>query len=601
MRIGSRFLGALIGAVLGLAGCGGGGSGGGAAPNNAAQTGQVTVGITDAAGDFLTYLVDVRSIKLERANGDVVETVPLSTRIDFAELTDLTELLTVATVPSGTYRSVTMTLDFTNAEIVVEDEDGNPLEANAVDVNGAPLGTLDVKVELASSDVVTIAPGVPAHVTLDFDLDASNDVTFAGGAATVTVQPFVLVTPAFDADREHRVRGLLKSVNEANGEVTLDVRPFRRHDGAFGRFTFDTADTTHYEIDGTTFVGEDGLAALADMPVDTRVVAQGTFSGRIMTADVVLAGTSVPGADQDVVRGIVSARVGNELTVKGALVDFDDEPTAFRGTIKVLVGDGTHVSAPLLEDGDMDISAVSVGTRIVAAGVADGDVLDATEGRVHVSITDLSGRVVRVSPLVVDLATIDGLRPASFDFTGTGIAPTEDADPEMYQVDTGSLVLGTLAVGDFVRVRGLVTAFGAAPPDFRARTVIDVDLDSRLGVFFAAWPEGTNTPFTSMSPTRLDLDLSDARHSLKLIGVPFGVEDPDELALTAPTGGGIYAVIVRGEPSIRLFRRFSEMVDAVSDALDEGDKLRRLTAAGSYNSSAHELAARRVSVELAGP
>src|SRR5262250_2523044 len=88
-------------AVL-LSACGGG-SGGGDAPPAAAMTGNVMVGIHDAAGDFLTYTVDVTSIRLERANGDVIETVPLTTRIDFAQLTDLTEFFTIATVPSGTY------------------------------------------------------------------------------------------------------------------------------------------------------------------------------------------------------------------------------------------------------------------------------------------------------------------------------------------------------------------------------------------------------------------------------------------------------------------------------------------------------------------
>jgi hypothetical protein len=43
------------------------------------------------------------------------------------------------------------------------------------------------------------------------------------------------------------------------------------------------------------------------------------------------------------------------------------------------------------------------------------------------------------------------------------------------------------------------------------------------------------------------------------------------------------------------------MVAAVTDRLDEGDKLRRLTAEGSYNAAARELETRRASVELIAP
>ena len=72
-----------------LQGCGGGSGGSTAAPAPAAATtGELTVGVRDAAGDFERYSVAVTSLRLERGNGDVVETMPLSTRIDFAQLTE---------------------------------------------------------------------------------------------------------------------------------------------------------------------------------------------------------------------------------------------------------------------------------------------------------------------------------------------------------------------------------------------------------------------------------------------------------------------------------------------------------------------------------
>jgi len=56
-----------------LTGCGGGGS------ESQSGNGEVVISLTDAAGDFATYTVDVVSIKLTRADGTEVETLPLLT------------------------------------------------------------------------------------------------------------------------------------------------------------------------------------------------------------------------------------------------------------------------------------------------------------------------------------------------------------------------------------------------------------------------------------------------------------------------------------------------------------------------------------------
>src|SRR5712675_1805376 len=60
--------------------------------------GVVAIGLTDAQGDFLTYTVDVTSLTLTKADGTVVQTLPQRTRIDFAQVVDLTEFVTGATI-----------------------------------------------------------------------------------------------------------------------------------------------------------------------------------------------------------------------------------------------------------------------------------------------------------------------------------------------------------------------------------------------------------------------------------------------------------------------------------------------------------------------
>ena len=102
---------ALAATLLALAGCGGSGGGDSGAPNagpanGSAQSascangdcGTLLLSLTDADGDFVSYSVDVLSIELKRPNGASVETLPKKVRVDFAQLTDLSDLLSVTTL-----------------------------------------------------------------------------------------------------------------------------------------------------------------------------------------------------------------------------------------------------------------------------------------------------------------------------------------------------------------------------------------------------------------------------------------------------------------------------------------------------------------------
>jgi hypothetical protein len=604
-RIGRNCWRAVVGAILAaglLQGCGGGGSGGAAV--QAADTGQVTLALRDAAGDFVSYTVDVTSIELQRANGDTVETIPLTTRIDFTQVANLTEFFTIATVPAGTYTRALMNLDFTHAQIVVQNDAGAQVQVAPVDTNGNPLTTLQVAVALPNSEPIRIAAGIPAAVTLDFDLDASNTLDSTANPSQVTVQPILSVVPEFEQDREHRIRGVLASVDTATGSVTVDVRPFHLRQGQFGQVTFDTNDQTHWEINGTTFSGTDGLTALAALPANTPIVALGTVTNRTLTADKVLAGSSVPWANADVVSGIVTARSGDTLTVKGVDFDFKDGTFGFRPMITVTVGDNTTVNALDVEPMTLDQGAISIGQRIVAFGtMADANTLDATAGRVRLEITQLTGNVLQVSPLVVNLVRLGGLHPSAFDFAGTGA--TVDADPTRYAIDTGTLSLATVAVNDVVQVRGLVHPFHMAPPDFDARTVIDVDTDSIGAWLDAGWRGvgGSAAPFTDVGSARIDVDLSQARHFLALLGLPGDSLSSSDSIRLLPSGDirGVYLVTLSGSDQLQVFRDFATLSTELTNQLQSGHKLIQLDAIGSYNAGTQELTTPRATFEFTTP
>jgi hypothetical protein len=141
--------------VLALSACGGGSGTGDLTetpvaascdpsdPATAGECGTLLIGLTDADGDFLSYTVDVLSLELKKADGAVIEVLPNSTRIDFAQYVELTEFVSVATVPPGVYVAGTVRLDYTNAEVFVEAAD-LAKETVVVDSQGNPLGQTEL-------------------------------------------------------------------------------------------------------------------------------------------------------------------------------------------------------------------------------------------------------------------------------------------------------------------------------------------------------------------------------------------------------------------------------------------------------------------------
>ena len=165
------FTGAALAAVF-LAGCGGSGGSTVATPPDpgaAANTGTLLVSVTDADGDFVSYSVDVLSVTLRRPGGSTVEVLPAATRIDFAQLTDLSDLLAVATLAPGDIVGGTIRLDYSNAEVVVQ-AGSDVVAANVVGADGQPLGVTELTIDLAAREHLVITRGRAALLALDFVL-----------------------------------------------------------------------------------------------------------------------------------------------------------------------------------------------------------------------------------------------------------------------------------------------------------------------------------------------------------------------------------------------------------------------------------------------
>ncbi len=594
----------------GLFGCSANGTSGAAAND---ESGEVLVSLTDAEGDFENYTVDVRSIKLTKQNGTEVEVMPLTARIDFAQYVDLEELVTTATIPSGVYTHATMVLDYSKADIQVEVA-GLATPAAVQDGDGNAITTIEMKVKLDDQRRLIIAPGIPAHLTLDFDLKVSNQVDTLVSPPLVTVEPVLIADVNLEKPKIRRARGPLLRVNEEEQHFQIGLRPFHHRidhridgEGDFGKLDVLTNDETIFEIDGVTAKGAEGLALLAEKAAFTPVIVFGKMNlrERLFRANEVFAGSSVPGGERDALRGTVIARSGDTLTVRGAILIRETGTVVLNSDVTVLLGENTKVTKQgehRDESDPLSKNDISVGQALTVFGTVSGTLpdnltVDATEGHVRMRFTTVTGTVMNAvsdsvsdSPeIVVDLQLINGRPVSLYDFSGTG------SDPAAYVIATGRLSLGDLAVGEPLRLRGHVAGFAQAPPDFFATTIMDVS-DVRA-LMIITWDPAADNPFIPAIDTGLTIDISEAgRHHVIRARVATELMTEPAPQVVPLADEGRYAIRQGHTTTIHL--DFAVFVRDLNDRLDTDLGIKRLHARGRYPDADQTMKAKTITVAL---
>jgi len=443
--------------------------------------------VTDAAGDFLTYQVNLVSLQLQKADGTLVETLPATTTVDFVQLIDLSEILSSRQIPAGEYVAAQVTVDYTNASIMVDDGTGTGVSVKPVDATGTALGQLKLMVQLDNKNDLKINAAKASRIAFDFNLLASNLVDLT--AKTDTVSPVLAASVVPIDNKQIRVRGGISAVDTANDDYTVNVDPFHDHDGnKLSPLVVHTTDTTTYEINGIPFAGAAGLAQLATLPANTITAAFGILqtSDQTFTATAVLAGSSVEGGGFDHIVGNVIARTGNTLTIHGARMNGhggndDDDFLAGNSTVSIAAATAVTAQGQSSATPAHTIAEISVGSLIDAFGTATKDnsgkvTLDATTGRVRLDFTQVEGALdaSAAGNITLNLKTIDHQPVSLFNFAGTGAAAGAGTNPANYVVNTGALDVSQFSGGDLVLGIGFVNPFGTAPPDFMAVTVADV-------------------------------------------------------------------------------------------------------------------------------
>lgn len=592
---------------------------------------------SQAAGDFSTYIVGITLYSLTRSDGYV--SYPAGyTAEEFADLTqqvDLTELLNAVGVPTGTYKSAVIGIDYSLAIVYLKGQSTAAVVENTSQSNP---GIVYVTVYFDASNQLKVNINQSTPLALDFNLAASN--TIIGN--TVTVKPFVEAVTLPNDTARVRARGLFVAANTGASNFIEDLRPFEDNIySTVGALTVNTTSSTFFNINGKIYTGSAGLSAVASLPSNEPMVAYGTLDGTppgsnstitpSLTATQVYAGIVVSNGEYEHVRGIVSAISGNSLTVTGAQYLYYEGYCisnlcyTYYPTATVTVGSSTQV----MEDGTVPASgtnfstqSISVGSQIDALGLgstssAGALTLDATSGLVRLQSTPIwgtlnSGTASSGTLSLLSMGTVD-FPAGSFNFAGTGTSSANDASAASYEVDTtalgGSGTAGDLSAttaGTLLRVDGFPTSFGAAPPDFEAAAVTPASSQPTANLIVEWGNGGTTTPFTSQDNTSLALNLTGA--ALAEVAVGPQCAESGATACAPPTSltgtpaitisGGNQFAIGNATNGIAMFSTSSAFETSLADNLNGSTKVYRVVAIGSYDSATNTFTATRVDVAL---
>lgn len=580
---------------LTLSACGGG-SGSSPSAEAGEEQAELLVSLTDAEGDFLTYAVDLQSLTFERENGATVEVLPEETRVDFAQYVDVSELLAKVIVPPGRYDSVSLNLDFSAAQITVQSEEGEPIPATALDTEGNILGEYSVEMDLEEG--FRINRGVLAHVVLDFDLDASNTITIDTDEAEVVVEPVFLVDTLVDDPKPFRLRGLLDEVNEEESVFTLELRPFNKRAGRYGDIRIFVDEDTVFEIDAESVANEFGLTELEALDQGAAVVVSGAWNTeeRRFIAAQVLAGTSVPWDDSDIMRGTVISRSENSVTVRGAIVELDTGAYSFHRDISFELTEDTPVF--VLGD-EVGIDAISIGSAVRATGeLIDDETWDLSSGVLRVSRSSVSGQVVSTAPLALSLNFINGRRADLFDFSGTGTTEDADADPTFYELALRRSASREIENNDPLRAFGFAQNFGQAPEDFDVQTLVNaVDVKGHMVISYGENGADEVLTVTEANDLVFDLEAALGRHHISRVGIPVDLKTFDEVPVVSPDEtSGVFSIT--GGQRIQMFRDYALFVESVLLELEAGAQISRFDAHGYYENMDNSFTSRRIRIHL---
>jgi hypothetical protein len=590
-----------FGLVASVAGCNGGGGGGGSSGGGTTGTGDTSFSATDAASDELeTFQVDVTDISLTRPDGVVLHTLPATQRVDFADLVNESQLLTAYGALAGIYKSVSMTLDFSNADVVIA---GQTQPATVTDQSGNPItGPITLPIQFPGNAPLVVTPGLHRLVSLDFDLDGSCSIDTSTN--TVQLGPVIKAEAQPSVPKPHDVFGSLASVTTSSSSIGITINAPARNFLPGPAFTINTTSSTIFFIEGQPAVGAAGFALATGMPLGCAVSAQGSVDLATRSITATNVEMWIP---KDLVHGHVLSRdAAGNLTVRGLAVQFANdgsylsETALFNQTITVQAS-----AAKVYErfnSNQLDQNAIGVGARIFARGVFNQSTmtLDCSQGHVLLPETGIYGFLNQPSSggtLAMTVARF-GRRPvADFNFT---VGTTVTADPNNYVINTSTLNVASIASGAPIAIRGLIAPWNQSPPgssgvsNATAVTVVD---RSAVAALYVGWPLPTAQDLTATTAS-LTVSTTGAFHHYVDDGfiVPTQINGTATIVPSSTALLDYFAIVQDG--GITLYLDYASCEADLAGRLAAGANARVVMALGAWSAGTETLTASRVAVFL---
>jgi len=596
---------------------------GGCSANTQVYNGTPVMLLTgEAAGDFSTYSVGLYTITLTRSDGYVAYVQTSDEQVDLTRRTNLTELFNATGVPDGTYKSMTVSLDYSSPIVYLK---GQSTPAKVENASGtANPGVITETVNFDPSNPLVIGLNKSTPLALDIDLAASNSIN--ASTNTVTVKPFIVATIQPYENNPLRARGQIVLTNTSAGSFTENIRPFDDTyyaDGDVGALTVNTSSSTYFNINGTTYTGSAGLSAMAALNPGITITAYGTLGDLstitpALNATAVYAGTTVISQGNEALRGVVTARSGNTLTLSGAEYICQEGPCYsnasfnYYPTATVTIGSGTVVSQDGVAASGLNTQSVSVGQQVTALGVgsissSNALSMNANPGQIRLQPTSLWGTLSSGASgsATVNLLELANDAPGAFNFAGTGVTSSEDANAASYTLNTGTFDASTLSASTLINAVGIVTPFGAAPPDFTASAV--TNMTTGPSTLIVEWTSGTTAPFTSAGNSGIVVNLGNTSITSAILRTgPQTVQlsslsgSPTIIAGCASgtcSGNSEYA-IGNATNGVNVYGGASSFISGLSSTINGTNKVFKLVAIGTYDSSTNTFYTQRMDVAL---
>jgi hypothetical protein len=286
-------------AIATLVACGGGGGGTASSSNGTAVA--MSTYITDAVSDDYSQVwVGVLKITAVDSTGAEVTLFSADTPqvYNLSSLDSVGQLMAAATIPSGTYRAVKVTL--ADDVSLVKVSDGSTVQAY---FNGDGT-TKTIRVEVEYNAAAENA------LVLDFDLQRFTTVVNASGKTIV--QPVILKRAKGD------LKDFIRNQAEVHGTVTaISGNSLTINDRRLGNGVVVTLATDGVVVDEATR----STVALSSITVGSRIEAKGVITSSTDTTTATVAATVIKVESSS--SGSVSDDASNRARGEGTVVSYD--------------------------------------------------------------------------------------------------------------------------------------------------------------------------------------------------------------------------------------------------------------------------------------